>query len=106
MGQESCLALLKWNAKALEASKPKVQRQVLAIAAEDQSPHFMASNDIQHHVVQSSVTQGLGLLCILRNAPEERLDNNQHELRGQTYLGLISGHLTSLSISSLICKMG
>ena len=53
------MALLKWNAKALEASKPKVQRQVLAIAAEDQSPHFMGPENIQYPTADRSGNLGV-----------------------------------------------
>lgn len=58
------------------------------------------------HCRRGPVTLGLGLPCVLNDAPEAWLDDNQPELRGQTYLGLISSHLTSLSLSFLKCKMG
>ena len=50
LGQESSLALLEWNVKALEESNPNVQRQVLAIAAKDQPPHFMGPENIQYPI--------------------------------------------------------
>ena len=60
-GQESSLALLEWNVKALEKSSPNMQRQVLAIASEDQPPsHFVGPNDIQHCTAESSGNTGAG----------------------------------------------
>lgn len=64
LGQESSLALLEWNVKALEESNPNVQRQVLAIAAKDQPPHFMGPENIQYPIADSSGNLGVRLaLC-------------------------------------------
>ena len=50
--------------KALEESNPNVQRQVLAVAAEDQPPHFMGSENIQYPFADSSGNLGVRLaLC-------------------------------------------
>lgn len=56
-GQESSLTLLGWNVKAKQLN---IQRQVLAIASEVQSLHFVASNDMQHHITKSSGNTGSG----------------------------------------------
>ena len=50
---------MEW--KALEKSSPNTQRQVLAIASEDQPPsHFVGPNDIQHCTAESSGNTGAG----------------------------------------------